>query len=493
MITVPAVNACTSPVADTVASPVLDDDQVTAAPLITFPDASSAVAFNCTDCPVVRLAVVGETLTDATVGAAGALTVTPAVAFTVPDAAVMVAVPCLTNVTIPDDETVAVAVVDDDHVIVAPEIALPDPSWAVAVSCIASPGTPVIVAGASMIAATVGALTVTPAVAFTAPDAAVMVAVPSLTNVTIPDDETVAVAVVDDDHVIVAPEIALPDASWAVAVSCIAFPGTPVIVAGASMIAATVGALTVTPTVAEMPPSEAVIVAVPCLINVTSPLELTLAADALDDVHDTVCPVTVLPEASLGTAVTCVVVPATPVIDVGESPIDATGAALTVAPMVAVTPLADAVMVAVPCLTRVTSPLEETVATAVLDDDHVTVTPVTGLPFASRSAAVTCALFPGRPVIADGESAIDATGPGGGAVTVALTVDVTPLADAVIVADPCLVSDTIPDDDTVAIDVLEEDQVSVGGVVISAPVESLSTAVICVELPGTPRIAVGDS
>ena len=70
----------------------------------------------------------GETVTDATAGGAAALTVTAAVAVTLPDAAVIVAVPCLTSVTSPDDETVAVAELDEDHATVAPEIGLPEAS-----------------------------------------------------------------------------------------------------------------------------------------------------------------------------------------------------------------------------------------------------------------------------------------------------------------------------------------------------------------------------
>jgi hypothetical protein len=187
------------------------------------------------------------------------------------------------------------------------------------------------------------------------------------------------------------------------------------------------------------------------------------------------------------------VLPGTPVIDVGDSAIDATGAALTVAPIVAVTAPADAVIVAVPCLTSATNPLEETVATLVLDDAQESTTPVTALPLASRGAAETCVVLPGTPVIALGESTMEATGPIGGAVTVTPVADDTPLADAVIVAVPCLTRVTRPEDETVAIDEFDDAQFSVGGVVIAAPVESSSTAVICVVLPGTPLIEVGES
>ena len=338
----------------------------------------------------------------------------------------------------------------------------------------------------------VGALTVTDALAETPAPVTVIMAVPCLTKVTSPDD-TVAVALFDELQVSATPVTAFPDASSGTAASWVVFPGTPVTVEGARAMATTGGAVTVTASLAVTPPVDAVIVAVPDAFSVTRPLELTFAADAFDDAHDTVGPTTVLPEASLRTAVTCVVLPATPVIDVGERAIDATGAALIVAPMVAATPPADAVIVAAPCLTRVTNPLEETVAFAELDDDHVTVTPVTALPLESLNAAVTCAVLPGTPVMAVGESEMFATGPTGGVATVTPTSDAIPVADAVIDAEPCFESLTMPDDDTVATDVFDDAQFTAGGVAMVAPVESLSTAVICVELPGTPLIVAGDS
>ena len=136
--------------------------------------------------------------------------------------------------------------------------------------------------------------------------------------------------------------------------------------------------------------------------------------------------------------------------------------------MVAVTLPVDAVIVAVPCLTSVTSPFEDTVATPVFDDDHASTTPVTALPFASVRAAEICVVLPGTPVMAVGDSVIDVTGPGGGVAAVTPTVADTPLAEAVIVAVPALLSVTRPDEDTLATDELDEVQLSVGGVVMTS-------------------------
>ena len=64
-------------------------------------------------------------------------------------------------------------------------------------------------------------LTVTEAVALSEPDVAVIVAVPSATEVTNPAVETVAMVVSDEAHETVAPAIVLSLASFTVAVSCV--------------------------------------------------------------------------------------------------------------------------------------------------------------------------------------------------------------------------------------------------------------------------------
>ena len=56
-------------------------------------------------------------------------------------------------------------------------------------------------------------------VALAEPDVAVIVAVPLVTAVTSPADDTVAIVVSDVAHVTAAPEIAVPPASFTVAVS----------------------------------------------------------------------------------------------------------------------------------------------------------------------------------------------------------------------------------------------------------------------------------
>ena len=61
-------------------------------------------------------------------------------------------------------------------------------------------------------------------VALAEPDVAVIVAVPSATAVTSPADDTVAIVVSDVAHVTAAPEIAVPPASFTVAVNVTVSP-----------------------------------------------------------------------------------------------------------------------------------------------------------------------------------------------------------------------------------------------------------------------------
>ena len=126
-------------------------------------------------------------------------------------------------------------------------------------------------------------------------------AVPSVTEVTIPDDETVATALSDDVHVTVASLIVAPFWSLTVAVSCCVDPSdVNERLVGDSVIDA--GICTVTEAVALVEPDIAVIVAIPFATAVTRPVEDTVATDALDELHDTLAPCIVAPFWSLTVA-----------------------------------------------------------------------------------------------------------------------------------------------------------------------------------------------
>ena len=115
----------TRPADDTVAMDELDVAHVTDAPDIVFPPASFTVAASVAVSPNdANDRLVGDSVT---VEAAWD-TVTEAVALTVPEVAVIVAVPFTTEVTRPAEDTVAIDELDVVHVTVAPDITLPDAS-----------------------------------------------------------------------------------------------------------------------------------------------------------------------------------------------------------------------------------------------------------------------------------------------------------------------------------------------------------------------------
>jgi|SRR5947209_5335271 len=138
----------------------------------------------------------------------------------------------------------------------------------------------------------------------------------------------------------------------------------------------------------------AVTVADPAATPVTSPLTLTLATAPLLVDHMMVRPVSGLPLASLGVAVSCTVPPTKMVGAAGATVTDATGVVVMVTAAEPLLPSLVAVIVAEPAAFPVTSPLELTDATALLLEDQVTTRPVSGLPLASLGVAVSCTVWP---------------------------------------------------------------------------------------------------
>src|SRR5439155_14890016 len=100
-----------------------------------------------------------------------------------------------------------------------------------------------------------------------------------------------------------------------------------------------------------------------------------------------------------------------------------------------------AVIVAVPGVTPDTSPLLLTVATAVLELDHVTVRPERGVPFPSFGVAVSCTVWPACTEAEAGVTSTDATGT---FVTVTDEVPLFPSLFAVIFPAPGVTPETRP-------------------------------------------------
>src|SRR2546430_15042605 len=137
-----------------------------------------------------------------------------------------------------------------------------------------------------------------------------------------------------------------------------------------------------------------VIVAEPATTPLTSPLELTVATAVLLLDHVIVRPVSALPLASSGVAASWSVLPAGTLPEAGLTVPDATGTCTTVMAAVPLCPSLVAVIVAEPATLPVTSPLELTVATDVLELAHVTTRPDNGLPLPSFGVAVSWTVLP---------------------------------------------------------------------------------------------------
>src|SRR6184192_2207479 len=219
---------------------------------------------------------------------------------------------------------------------------------------------------------------------------AVIVADPGVTPETSPLLLTVATAVLELDHVTVRPESGFPPASLGEAVSCTVWPACTDAEGGVTSTVATGTFVTLIDEVPLFASLVAVIVADPGVTPETSPLLLTAATAVLELDHVTVRPESGAPLASFGVAVSCTVWPACTDAEGGVTSTLATGTFVTVTDEVPLVPSLVAVIVAVPGVTPETSPLLLTVATAVLELDHVTVRPESGFPPASFGVEVSC-------------------------------------------------------------------------------------------------------
>jgi len=161
------------------------------------------------------------------------------------------------------------------------------------------------------------------------------------------------------------------------------------------------GAGTVMLELPVLPSLVAVICVVPAATAVTRPDdELTEAMLELALDHDTTRPVRTLLFASRVVADNCCVAPIATVAVAGDTETVATGAggggagAVTVIAAFPLWPSLDAVTVADPAATAVTTPDPETDATLAFELDHATTRPVNTLPLASRVVADRDVVFP---------------------------------------------------------------------------------------------------
>src|SRR2546422_10479114 len=190
--------------------------------------------------------------------------------------------------------------------------------------------------------------------------------------------------------------------------------------------------------IADMPlfPSDAAVMATgpPAPLPVTRPFASTVATVASAVCQVTTRPVSGLPFASFGVAVSCSVASTTILPVGGVTSTDATGMGVTVTAAVPLFPSLVAVMVTgPPAAFPVTRPFASTVAIAASAVCQVTTRPVSGLPFASFGAAVSCRVAPSWTLAGAGVTSTDATGTG---VMVTEDVPLLPSLVAVMVMGP---------------------------------------------------------
>jgi hypothetical protein len=149
--------------------------------------------------------------------------------------------------------------------------------------------------------------------------------------------------------------------------------------------------LTVTTAVPTLPSLVAVIVLVPALTPLTSPVTLTLATAALVDDQTTAWSLITLPFASFSVAIACVVPPTLRLADGRVTETEFTGASSTTALAEPLVPSLVAVTVAVPGISAETSPSGDMDTWGEFGADQVTFRLRT-FPSPSFTTALACAV-----------------------------------------------------------------------------------------------------
>ena len=168
--------------------------------------------------------------------------------------------------------------------------------------------------------------------------------------------------------------------------------------------------MTVTAALPLCPSLVAVTVTDPPAFAVTSPFPFTVATTVLLLTHVTTRPVSGVPLASCGVAVSCPVWPAVRLRLAGVTLTVATGTVVTVTAALPLCPSLVAVIVADPSAFAVTSPLPLIVATTVSLLAQVTGRQGRAYPAESRGVAVSCLVCPNCRLTAAGLTVTDATG-----------------------------------------------------------------------------------
>lgn len=246
---------------------------------------------------------------------------------------------------------------------------------------------------------------------------ALIVAVPAATAVTTPPADTDAIPVLLDVHVTVRPVSVPPVESLAVAAKVPVPPAVSDRLDGLTDTVATGTRFTTTDTAALLPFTVAVMDAEPAPTALMVALLLddegvTFATDELLVAHVNVAPEITLPAESLRTAVTCALCPVRSDSNAGFTDGTSAPTGTMLAAAEPCTPSTVAITVVDPKATPFTSPVDDTVATALFALLHVTVRPLIGLPEESSGVAATCAVAPIPSDTVAGDMSSELTGSG---------------------------------------------------------------------------------
>ena len=237
-------------------------------------------------------------------------------------------------------------------------------------------------------------VTLTTASPMASPAVAATAVVPLPTADTSPTESTVAMVVSALDQETPTPSITRPIWSRTSAASCAVCPSAAsATVSGVTATAVGTGATTVSAARPVTPAAVAVTSASPAPTPVTRPPSSTTATSVSLDAHSKSVPTTGCALASVASAASRSVSPATSVSAAGVSAMVLTSWA-TVTVALPDTEPAVAVIVAVPSPTAVTSPDALTVPTMVLLLAQLTVAPAIAWPFWSRTSARSCTVSP---------------------------------------------------------------------------------------------------
>ncbi len=373
IVAVPAAMAVARPLLLTTATVVLDELQVTCVVMSWVVRSEKiAVAVNCWVVPAGMLRSAGVTAMEETVAEVTVRVVLPEA---VPEVAVMVAVPVAMAVDRPLLLTVATNGLDELQVTcVLISRVVPSEKVPVAVNCWVVATEMTGLAGVKDMEDGLVEATVRVVLPETVPEVAVMVTVPVAMAVTRPLLVTAATVVLDELQVTCAViSWVVSSENVAVAVNCWVAATDMTGLAGVTAMEDRVAEVTVRVVLPETVPEVAVTVVVPAARAVARPLMLTVATNGLDELQVTCADISwVVPSENVAVAVNCWVVSPGMLGLAGVTSMEDRVAEVTVRVVLSEIDPEVAVMVAVPAVRAVTTPLLLTTATEVSDELQVT-------------------------------------------------------------------------------------------------------------------------